>query len=83
MSAAVNSIIGAQSDSVSSGAHSSEPTAGHKSGGPVTQTSLGVESVFGSTTDEYAASGAGSIHPSSDDVICLEVKSGAVAGAVS
>ena len=62
MSAAVNSITGAQSDLMGPGAYGLEPTAGHESGGPVTQASLGVESVFGSTTNECAASGA-EVHP--------------------
>ena len=83
ISAAVNSITGAQPDSVGSGARGLEPTAGHKSGGPVTQTSLGVESVFSSTTDECAASGAGSIHPSSDNAIYPGFRSRAIAGAIS
>ena len=83
MSTVVNSITGAQPNSVGSGAHGLESTSGHEFGGLMTQASLGVESVFGSTTDECAASGAGSIHPSSDDAIYLGFRSGGTAGAVS
>ena len=82
VSTAVNSITGAQPDSAGLGAHGLEPTAGYKSGGPMTQTSLGMESVFGSTADEYAASGAGSIHPSSGGAICPGFRSGAILGAI-
>ena len=83
ISTAVNSITGAQPDSAGSGARGLEPTAGYESGGPVSQASLGVKSVFGSTADECAASGAGSIHPSSDGAICPGFRSEAPAGEVS
>ena len=83
ISVAVNSITGAQPDSAGSGASGLKPTAGHKSRGPVTQASLGVESVFGYTADECAASEAGSIHPSPDDAICPGFRSGVPAGAIS
>ena len=83
ISAAVNSITGAQPDSAGSGVRGLEPTAGYESGGPVSQASSGVKSVFGSTTDGCAASEAGSIHPSSGDAICPGFRSGAPAGAVS
>ena len=62
------------------GAYGLEPTAGHRSEDPVTQTSLEVESVFGSTADEYAVSGAGSIHPPLNDVICPGFRSEATVG---
>ena len=55
-------MIGAQSDSIGTGARGSEPNAGDKSGGPVTQISLEVESVFGSNANECAAFEVGSIH---------------------
>ena len=76
-------MIGAQSDSIGTNAHGLDPKTGDESEGPVTQISLEVEFVFGSTVDEYAASGEGSIHPTSDDVICLKFRSGATAGAIS
>ena len=57
-------MIGAQSDSIGTGAGGSESVAGDKSGGLVTRISLEVESMFSSNADENAASGAGSIHPS-------------------
>ena len=83
ISTAVNSIIGAQPDSVGSGVRGLEPTAGHESGGPMSQASLGVKSVFVTIADECAASVAGSIHPSSDGMICTRFKARAVAGAIS
>ena len=67
ISVAANSITGAQPESAGSGTRGLGPTAGHKSRGPETQASLGMKFVFGPTTDECADSGAGSIHPSSDD----------------
>ena len=83
ISAAVNSITGAQPDSAGLEARRLEPTTRYESGGPVSQASLGVKPVFGSTIDECAASGAGSIHPSSDDAIFLGFRSEALAGAIS
>ena len=59
-----------------------EHTAGDESGGPETQISLGAESVFGSNADECAASGAGSIHPSSEGTACSGRKYRVVAGAM-
>ena len=76
-------MIGAQSDSMGTDARGPEPTTGDKSGGPMTQISLEVESVFGSNTDECAASVAGSIHPSSDGTICSGLIPGAAASAIS
>ena len=75
-------MIGAQSDLIGTGARGSEPMAGGESEGPMTQISLEVKSVFGSRTDECAASVTGSIHPSSDGVICSRSKAGAAAGAI-
>ena len=82
ISAVVNSITGAQPDSAGSGVRGLEPTPGYESRGPVSQASLGMKPVFGSTVDECVASGAGSIHPSSDDMICPEFRSGAPVGAI-
>ena len=76
-------MIGAQSDSIGTDTRGSEPVAGDESEGPMTQISLEVKFVFGSSTDECAASMAGSIHPSSDGVICSKLRVGAVAGAIS
>ena len=53
-------MIGAQSDSIGTDASGSEPVAGDESEGPMTQISLDVKSVFGSSADECAASVAGS-----------------------
>ena len=76
-------MIGAQSSSMGTDARGSEPMAGDESEGPMTQTSLEVKSVFGSIADECAASGAGSIHPSSDGTICSGLRAGATAGVIS
>ena len=57
-------MIGAQSGSIGTDARGLEHTAGDKSEGSEIQISLGEESVFGSNTEECAASRAGSIHPS-------------------
>ena len=76
-------MTGAQSDSIGPDIHGSDPVAGNKSEGPATQISLDVESMFVSNAYEYAASVAGSIHPSSDDAICPGFRSGAAPGAVS
>ena len=83
ISAAVNSITGAQPGSAGSGARRLEPTTGYESEGPVSQASLGVKSVFGSTADGCAASVAGSIHPSLGDAVCPRFRSGAPTGAIS
>ena len=83
MSAAVNSITGAQPGSAGSGERGLEPTAGYESGGLVSQASLGVRHVFGSTADECAASRAGSIHPSLGDAICSGFRSRASIGVIS
>ena len=66
-------MIGAQSDSIGTDARGSEPMAGDESEGPMTPPSQEVGSVFGSNADECAASVAGSIHPSSDGMICFRV----------
>ena len=76
-------MTGAQSNSIGTDVRGSDPVARDESGGPVTQISLEVESVFSSNTDEYVASVVGSIHPFLDDVICLGFRFGASAGAIS
>ena len=83
MSVEVNSRIGARSDSIGMDARGSEPMDGDESEGPMTQISLEVKSVFGSSADECAASVAGSIHPSSDGAICFGSRAEAAAGAFS
>ena len=82
MSAAVNSMIGAQLDLMGTSVCGPEHTAGEESGGPETQILLGEESVFGSNTDEDAVFGAGSIHLSLEGTAFSGTKSGAVAGAM-
>ena len=76
-------MIGAQSDSIGTDARGSEPMVGDESEGPMTQISLEVKSVFGSSTDECAASVTGFIHPSSDGMICSGLRVGAAADAIS
>ena len=76
-------MIGAQSESIGTDVLHSEPMTGDESEGPMTQISLEVKSVFGSSTDECAASVARSIHPSSDGVIYSRLRAGAAAGAIS
>ena len=63
MSAAVNSMIGAQSDSIGRGAGGSE--SGEESGTSESRVLLGTRSVFGSIAIEVAAPEAVSNHPSS------------------
>ena len=70
-------MIAAHLDPMGADARGSEPMAGDDSGGPMTQTSLEVRSMFGSIAAECATSMAGSIHPSSDDTICSGPKPGA------
>ena len=76
-------MISAQSDSIGTDVHDSEPMVGGESEGPMTLASSDVKSVFGSITDECAASVAGSIHPSPDGTICYELRSRAAAGVIS
>ena len=78
----LNSMIGAQLDLVGMDARGSEPMAGDESEGPMTQTSLEAQSVFGPNTEECAASGAGYIHPSLEGMTRSGTKYGAVAGAM-
>ena len=83
MSAAVNSMIGAQLDLIGMDANGSEPMAGDESNGSATRLSWVVKSVFGSIATESAASMAESIHPSSDGAICSGLRAGVVAGVIS
>ena len=83
MSAELNSKIGAQLDLMGADTRGSEPVTGNESGGPMSQASLEVKSVFGSIAVECAASVAGSIIPSSDGMICSGFKVGAAAGVIS
>ena len=76
-------MTGAQLDSTGTDARGSDPVAGDESEGPMTQLSQEVGPVFGSDADDYAASMAGSIHPSSEGVICSGLIPGAAAGASS
>ena len=76
-------MIGAQSDSIGTDAHGSEPMAGGESEGPMTRTSLEVKSMFGSNAPECAPYVVGSIHPSSDGTICSGLRAGATAGVIS
>ena len=76
-------MIGAQSGSTGMDARGSEPMAGDESEGPMTQTSLEAKSVFGSTTNECAASVMGLIHAPSEGTMCSGLILGATAGAIS
>ena len=60
MSAAVNSMIGAQSDSIGRGAGGSE--SGEESGASESRVSQGTRLVFGSIAVDVEAPGAASIH---------------------
>ena len=81
MSAAVNSIIGAQSDSIGRGAGGSESR--EESGNLESQASQETKLVFGSIAVEIAASEAASNCPSSIGAVGSEPGAGADAGAAS
>ena len=81
MSAAVNSMIGAQSDSIGRGAEGSEY--GEESGTLESQASQRTGLVFGSITVEIAAPKAESSHPSSIGAVGSELRVRADAGAAS
>ena len=83
MSAAVNSMTGAQSDSIGTDARGSDPVDGDESEGPMTPRSQEVGSVFGSDADECVASVAGSIYPSSGCTIYSGLIPSATAGVIS
>ena len=81
MSAAVNSMIGAQSDSIGRGAEGSE--SGEESGTLESRASQRIRLVFGSITVETAAPEAVSNHPSSIGTVGSELRIGADAGTAS
>ena len=81
MSAAVNSIIEAQSDSVGRGAEGSE--SGEESGTLESRASQRTRLVFGSIAVEIAALEAVSSHLSSIGVVGSELRVGADMGAAS
>ena len=81
MSAAVNSMIGAQSDSIGRAAGGSE--SGKESGTLESRASWGTRSVFGSITVEVAAPEVVSSHPSSICAVGSELRVGADSCAVS
>ena len=81
MSAAVNSMIGAQSDSIDRGAEGSE--SGEESGSLESRVSWSAGLVFGSTTVGIAAPEAASNHPSSIGTVGSELRVEADAGAAS
>ena len=76
-------MIGAQSNSLGTGAGGSESVAGERSGSLSTQLSCRVRSMFGSIVDGGKASVAGSIHSSMDGATGSELRVGAAAGAIS
>ena len=76
-------MIGAQSDSIGTGAGGSESVAGERSGSLIIRLSCKVRSMFGSIATEGKASVVGSIHPSMDGATGSELRVGAAAGAIS
>ena len=76
-------MIGAQLDSIGTGAGGSKSVAGEESGSLTTRLSCKVRSMFGSITAEGKASVAGSIHPSMDGATGSELRVGAAACAIS
>ena len=81
MSAAVNSMIDAQSGSIGRGTEGSE--SGEESGSLESRASQRIWLVFGSITIEIAAPEAVSNHPSSIGAIGSELRVGADMGAAS
>ena len=76
-------MIGAQSDSLGTGAGGSESVAGEGSGSLTTRLSRRVRSMFGSIAAEGKASVVGSIHPSMDGATGSELRVGAATGVIS
>ena len=76
-------MIGAQSDSLGTGAGGSESVVGEGSGSLTTRLSCRVRLMFGSIAAEGKASMAGSIHPSMDGATGSELRVGAAADAIS
>ena len=81
MSAAVNSMTGAQSGSIGQGAEGSE--SGEESGSLESWVLQRIGQVFGSIAVEIAAPEAVSNHPSSIGTVGSELRVGADAGAAS
>ena len=81
MSAAVNSMIGAQSDSTGGGAGGQE--SGEESGTSESRASWGTRSVFGTIAVEVAAPEVVSSHPSLVCAAGSELKIGAGSSAAS
>ena len=76
-------MIGAQSDSLGTGAGGSESVAGEGSGSLSTWILCKLRSMFGFIAAEGKASVAGSIHPSMDGATGSELRVGAATGAIS
>ena len=81
MSAAVNSMIGAQSDSIGRGVEGSE--SGEESSSLESRVSQSTRLVFGSITIGFAVPGVASNRPSSIGAVGSELRVGADAGAAS
>ena len=81
MSTVVNSMIGAQPDSIGGGARGSE--SGEESGTSESRALQGTKSVFGSIAVEVVAPEAVSSHPSSICAAGSELKIGADSSAAS
>ena len=75
-------MMGAQLDSLGTGAGSSESVAGKGSSSLTTRLLCRVRSMFGSIAAEGKASVAGSIHPSMDGATGSELRLRAAAGAI-
>ena len=76
-------MIGAQSDSIATGAGGSESVAGEGSDSLTTRLSCKAGSMFSSIAAEGKASVAGLIHPSVEGATGSELRVGAAAGAIS
>jgi len=76
-------MIGAQSDSIGTGAGDSESVGEEGSGSLTTRLSCKVRSMFGSIATEGKAFVAGSIHLSTEGATGSELRAGAAAGAIS
>ena len=72
-------MIGAQSDSIGTGAGGSESVAGERSGSLTIRLSCKVRSMFGTIAAEGRASVVGSIHPCMDGATGSELRVGAAA----
>ena len=82
MSAELNSKIDARSEPMGADTRGSEPMAGDESEVLMTQASLEVRSVFGSSAAESAASVARLSFPSLNDAVCSRSRARAVTGAI-